>query len=212
MNLDEVTAAWRAQDLSPLYGVDKALLHQVLRQEQATLDRRLRRTRWFMYAVTAVLFLMASVFLAVMIDPRDDDVLSAWDYVVGVAGVASAVFMAGALLAMRRFRQAREQAFGDSLRDHLRRRIAQLDAEATGERRLAMITVAATLICGTAISMAGRRINDVPWGNFNWSPFRVLAIFGVCYLLLYRWAPRAQRRLAPRKRQLEIMLEELDAQ
>jgi hypothetical protein len=143
--------------LSPLYGVDKDLLHQVLRQEQAKLEKRLRRTRWFMIVVTAFLFINAALFLAIMIDPNQPPTFSArfivWDYVVGGVGVAAALTVAGALLTARRSRQAREQGFGDSLRDHLRRRIAQLDNAATGERRLALIIVAATLICATAISI-----------------------------------------------------------
>ena len=65
MNLDDLTEVWRSQDLSPLYGVDKDLLHQVLRQEQAKLEKRLRRTRWFMIVVTAFLFINAAQFLAI---------------------------------------------------------------------------------------------------------------------------------------------------
>ena len=98
-----------------------------------------------MYVVVALLLITAGLFLAIMIDPNQPPTFSArlvvWDYVVGVVGVAAAVIMAGALFALRRSQQAREQGFGDSLRDHLRRRIAQLDDEATGERRLALITV-----------------------------------------------------------------------
>src|SRR5262245_3984111 len=132
MNLEDVMTAWRSHDLSPLYGVDKDLLHQVLQQEQARLEKLTRRMRWFMYVANAILLITAVLFLAIMVDPNNDDVLSVWDYVVGVAGVVASIILAGALFAFRRSRQAREQGFGDSLRDQLRRRIAQLDADVAG--------------------------------------------------------------------------------
>jgi peptidoglycan/LPS O-acetylase OafA/YrhL len=212
MNLDDVMGAWRSHDLSPLFGVDKTLLHQVLRQEQARTEERLRRIRWFMNVVTVFLFITAALFLAIMIDPKDDDVLVVWDYVVGIVGVAAAIVLAGALSALRRSRRVREQGFDDSFRDHLRRHISQLDDESAGERRLALIVVAATLVCGTAISIAGHRINDVPWGEFDWSPFPSVLILLFTSLLLFRWVPRARRRNVGRKRQLEALLKELDGQ
>src|SRR6185503_5299646 len=138
-----------------------------------------------------------------------------WDYVVGGVGVAAALTVAGALLTARRSRQAREQGFGDSLRDHLRRRIAQLDTAATGERRLALIIVAATLICATAITIVSGRISHVPvpWSEIVWpSPFVIVLVFGFLYLLFFRWIPRKQRTVVSRKRQLEALLKELDGQ
>jgi peptidoglycan/LPS O-acetylase OafA/YrhL len=212
MNLDDVLGAWRSHDLSPLFGVDKTLLHQVLRQEQARAERQLRWMRWFMNVVAVFLFITAALFLAIMIDPKDDDVLVVWDYVVGIAGVVATIVLAGALFALGRARRVREQGFDDSFRDHLRRHISQLDDESAGERRLALIVVAATLVCGAAISIAGHRINDVPWGEFNWSPVpSVLVLLFTC-LLFFRWVPRARRRFGARKRQLEDLLKELDGQ
>ena len=219
MNLDDLTEVWRSQDLTPLYGVDKDLLHQVLRQEQAKLEKWLRRTRWFMIVVTAVLLINAALFLAIMIDPHQPPTFSArfivWDYVVGGVGVAAALTLAGALYVARRSRQAREQGFGDSLRDHLRRRIAQVDAEATGERRLGLTVVVTTLICATAITIVSGRIQHVPvpWSEIVWpSPFAIVLILGFVYLLFFRWIPRERQRHLSRKRQLEALVKELDGQ
>ena len=55
MNPDEFTEVWRSQDLSPLYGVEKSLLHQMLRQEQVKLEKQRRKARWFVYVTNAVL-------------------------------------------------------------------------------------------------------------------------------------------------------------
>src|SRR5262245_61978928 len=113
MNLDDVMEGWRARDASTFYGVDKTLLHQVLRQDQAKLEKQRRRVRWFMNVVSAFLLVIASLFLAILIDPKDDDVLIVWDYVVGIAGVAAAVVLAGVLFVIRRSQMVREQGFGN---------------------------------------------------------------------------------------------------
>jgi len=220
MNLDEVTEAWRSKDLSQLYGVDKTLLHLMLRQEQAKLEKQRRKTRRFMYVVNTVLLITAGLFFAILIDPNQPPAFSArlvvWDYVVGVVGVAAAVTIAGAIFALRRSHEAREHGFGDSLRDHLRRRIAQLDAEVTGERRLAWTMVVAMLICATAITILTGRISHVPvpWSEMIWypSPFTMVLIVGFFYLLFFRWIPRERQDNVQRKRQLEALLKELDGQ
>jgi hypothetical protein len=219
MNLDDLTEVWRSQDLSPLYGVDKTLLHQMLWPQQAKLEKQLRRMRWFAYAMTAVLLITAGLFFAIMIDPNQPPAFSArlrvWDYIVGIAGVAAALILVGALFVARRARLVREQGFGDSLRDHLRRRIAQLDAEATSERRLGLTMVVTMLICATAITIVSGRIQHVPvpWSEIVWpSPLKMVLILGFLYLLFFRWMPRERQRNLSRKRQLEALLKELDGQ
>ena len=217
MNPDELTTVWRSQDLSPLYGVDKSLLHQMLRQEQEKLEKQRRNARRFAYVTNAVLLIIVGLFFAILLDPNQPATFSArltvWDYVVGIVGVTAAVIMGGALLAARRSQQARKEGFGDSLRDHLRRRIAQLDADAAGQRRLPVTIVVTMLICATAISILSGRISHVPvpWSEIvRPSPFTIVLILGFLYLLFRRWTrPDSQRHLL-RKRQLETLLKELD--
>ena len=214
MNLDDVIEGWRSQDASTLYGVvDKTRLHQVLRQEQAKLEKQARRATWGGYVFgVAPLLISSGLFLAIMFQPNYRDVLIVWDYVAGVVGVAAAIVVAWMLFALRRSQQARDQGFGDSLRDQLRRRIAQIDDEATRGRRLAFITLAAGLICAWAIPIAQHRIAHVPvpYSEFYWSPLPIVLIFGFIYLLSRRSGPR-ERNLS-RKRQLEALLKELDGQ
>jgi len=222
MNLDDVIEGWRSQDASTLYGVvDKTRLHQVLRQEQAKLEKQSRRGTWFGYVFgVAPLLITSGLFLAIMIDPDQpptfSDRLVVWDYVVGGVGVAASIAVAVTLFALRRSQRAREQGFGDSLRDHLRRRLAQIDDEATVERRLGLIALAAGLICAVAIPVAQFRIAHVPvpYSEMNWpSPFWTVLILVLLCLELFRWAPRRWRRKnLPRKRQLEALLKELDGQ
>ena len=217
MNPDELTTVWRSQDLSPLYGVDKSLLHQMLRQEQAKLEKQRRNATRFMYAINAVLLIIVGLFFAILIDPNQPATFSArltvWDYVIGVGGVAAAIILAAARFKVLRAQQAREQGFGDSLRDLLRRRIAQLDAAAAGERRLALTIVVTTLICATAVAILESRIRHVPvpWSEIvRPSPFKIVLILGFFYLLFFRRTrPDSQRHLV-RKRQLETLLKQLD--
>ncbi len=144
-----------------------------------------------------------------MIYPRDDDVLIVWDYAVPVVGAAAALVMAGAMYAIRRTQAAREQDFGESLRDQLRRRLAQLDDQATRELRLTLVGAVAAAICGMAIDVASRRINDVAY-NEDW-PILFGLIF-LCVSLGHRRRCRSvQRDILPRKRRLETLLKELDA-
>ena len=79
-------------------------------------------------------------------------------------------------------RRRASRSFGDSLRDQLRRRIAQLDDQATGELRLTLVGAVAAAICGMAIYVASRRINDVAY-NEDWPDsarpdFLVRLLFG----------------------------------
>jgi hypothetical protein len=216
MTLDDVMEAWRSKDLSQLYGVDKTLLHLMLREEQAKLETQRRRMTRFVYVVNAFLVITAALFFVILIDPNQPPAFSArlvvWDYVVGIAGVAAAVTMAGALFALHRSRQAREQDFGDSLRDHLRRRIAQLDAEVTGERRVAWTTFAAMLVCTTAISILSGRISHEPvrWTEMIRPSFGTVLFLAFLCLALFRWS-RTRQDKVQRKRQLEALLKEFDS-
>ena len=218
MNFDDLIEGWRSQDASTFYGVlDKTLLHQALRQEHAKIEKLSRRATWGGYVFgVAPLLISSGLFLAIMFQPDYDDVLIVWDYVVGIAGVAGAIIVAWTLFALRRSQRAREQGFGDSLRDHLRRRLAQLDAEATGERRLALTTLVGGVMCVFAIPIAQERIAHVPvpYSEMDWpSPTWTVLIVVLLCLELFRWGPRRWRRKnLPRKRQLEALLKELDGQ
>lgn len=218
MNLDELMAVWKSQDAAPLHDVNKTLLHQALRQEQAELEKQSRGGTRVGYVMSAFIFITAGLFLTMMtFQSNYRDVLIVWDYVVAVIGAAAAITVAWAMFASRRSQRARDQRFGDSLRDHLRRRIAQIDDEATGERRLGLTTVAAGLICAVAITVVQKRIAHVPvpWSEIiDWpSPFWTVVILGVLCLELFRWGPRRWRQKnLPRKRQLEALLKELDGQ
>jgi hypothetical protein len=216
MNFDEVMEIWRSQDLSPLHGVGNTLLHQMLRQEQAKSEKRNRRMRWVGYAGSAILLIITGLFLAIMLEPQYNDARVVWDYVVGGLGLAAAAVVAWTLFALRRSRQARSRDFGDSLRDQVRRRIAQLDYDATRGRRLALIIAAAGLICAWAIPIVDKRIRHVPipYDQFYWSPLPIVLIFAFIYLSsMWGWGyGRERRKYLARKSELEALSKEFDGQ
>ena len=212
MNLDDLMTVWRSQEVAPLHDVNKTLLHLVLRQDEAKLQKERRRERWIISTASAGIVAAMAVFLFMMIydnDPRTD-----WDFAIPIVGAVAAVFWGGAMYVSHRAQALRERTFGESLREQLTRHLAQLDYRATRAVRLAsvLLTALPPMVCATAIILAGWRINNEPFGD-EWV-WIVGGIF-VCAIgsAAGVWEQRRsmERDLLPRKRRLEALLKELDA-
>lgn len=215
MTLDDLMAVWRSQDVAPLHGVNETLLRLALRQDQAKLQAQRRRERWMTYVWSAGIVAGMALFLAIMIYPYDDDVLTGWDYAIPIVGAAAALLWARRVSVRHRAQAVREQSFGESLRDQVNRQIAQLDYRATRARLASLLAYALLpIVCATAIILASWRINDRPFSDTRlWRPI----VFLVCWIAVtvgahFWWENRSvQRDLLPRKRRLEALLAELDA-
>ena len=212
MNLDDLMAVWRSQDAAPLHGVNETLLRLALQQDEAKLQKERRIERWITYVMSAVLVAVMAVFLSIMV--YDDDPRTDWDFAIPIVGVAAALLWGGAMYVSHRAQALRERSFGESLRDQLNRRIAQLDYQATRVVRLASVLVTALppLVCATAIILAGWRINNEPFRD-QWVP--IVGGILVCAIgsVVGVWQQRRsmERDLLPRKARLEALLKELDA-
>src|SRR5919106_3461814 len=136
-NLDDLMEVWRSQDAAPLHGVNETLLRLALRQDEAKLQKQRRTERWIIYVASAALVAAMAFFLAIMI--YRNDVITGWNLVFPIVGVAAALFWGGAMYVSHRAQALREQRFGESLRDQLGRQIAQLDYQATRVVRLASV-------------------------------------------------------------------------
>ena len=209
MNLDDLMDVWRAQDTSPLG--EKTLLHLALRQHQAKLQKQRRAERWIIYVMCLLLAGALALFLGIMIYPNDDDVLIVWDYLYPVAGIMAALVAAAAMYALHIAQTRRDRAFGESLRDQLRRRVAQLDALTAKDRSLTRIAVVAIWLCGLAIYMSARRINDVPY-NADWPIVLGLILAFALFGALRRRRRWMEREILPRKRRLEDLIQQLNAE
>ena len=214
MNLDDLMEVWRSQDTAPLHGVNETLLRLALRQDEAKLQAQRRTEKRTTYLMSAFFVTAMGFFLAVMIYPYDDDVLTGWDYAIPIVGAAVALLWGGAMYVSHRAQALREQRFSETLRDQLNRHIAQLDDHATRVVRLANVLVTALppVICTTAFLLASWRINDKALSD-DW-PLLAGLIFVCAYSAAASvWQARrsVQRDLWPRKRRLEALLKELDA-
>src|SRR3954468_16108905 len=167
MNLDELMAVWRTQDAAPLHDVNKTLLHLALRQDEAKLQKARRIERWIVYVISAVFAGGMSLFLAnmilLMIDRPGRNGLTGWDLALPVVGAIAALISGRAMYVRHRAQALREQSFGESFRDQLNRRIAQLDYQATTlQRTLILVLVLLTGICPITILLALSRMNEKP--------------------------------------------------
>ena len=210
MNLDDLMAVWRSQDVAPLHGVDKTLLHLALRQDEAKLQKERRRDRWMVYVFSAGLVAAMAVFLGMMIMTRDRNVMTGWDFAIGIIGAAAALLAGGAMYVGHRAQTRREQRFGESLRDQLSRRIAQLD-DRTTMTHATLVSVLLGGIGGTAILLLGYRVNQKPLSDDG---YLLISMILTCIVLPVAggvWEIRRQaRELLPRKRRLEALLKDLE--
>ena len=213
MNLDDLMAVWRSQDAAPLHDVDKTLLHLALRQDEAKLQKEWRIERWVTYAASVGIVAVMALFLTMMVLARERSVMTGWDFVIPIAGAAAALIAGGAMYVSRRGQARREQRFGESLRDQLNRRIAQLDDQATRARLTnELVLVAMGGICPMALVLLGLRINQMSFGD---NRFLVVGMTLMCAVSIAGgiWTVRraVEQDILPRKRRLEALLKELDA-
>ena len=209
MNLDELMAVWKSQDAAPLHDMNKTLLHLALRQDEAKLQKERRIERWVTYIASAGMVAAMAVFLGMMIYADERNVMTGWDYVIGIGGAVAALLSGGAMYVGHRAQARREQRFGESLRDQLNRRIAQLD-DPTTIARGTLVLVLLGGICPVAIVFFGHRVNQKSISD-DGGMLIPLFLWGVWSVAAGIWEVRRQaRELLPRKRRLEELLKELD--
>jgi hypothetical protein len=212
MTLDDLMAVWRSQDAAPLHSVDKTLLHLALRQDEAKLQKERRRERWITYVFSAGMVAAMSVFLAMMILTRERNLMTAWDFAIGIGAAAAALLAGAAMYVGHRAQARREQRFGESLRDQLNRRIAQLDDRAT-RARATLVTVLLGGIGGTAIILLGYRVNQKSFSDDGYMAVGTILMCVLFPVAAGVWELRrsVKRDILPRKHRLEALLKEIDA-
>lgn len=216
MNLDELMTVWRSQDAAPLHDVNKTLLHLALRQDEAKLRKQRRRDRWMLYIFSAGVVAGMAIFLSMLVyfrGHRPEKAVTVWDLILPVGGAIVALFSVRAMYGNHRAQSRREQSFGASLREQLRRNIAQLDHEVTNARQTSvLVTVLMGGIAPAAILVLGWRVNGKSISDDGYML--------VTMILLCVWAVASgvwqlrrsvQKDILPRKRRLEALLAELDA-
>ena len=216
MNLDELMTVWRSQDAAPLHDVNKTLLHLALRQDEAKLHKQRLRDRWILYIFSAGVFVGMVIFFSLLIYFRGHQpgrVVTGWDLALPIVGAIAALISVGAMYRNHRAQSRREQSFGESLRDQLRRSIAQLDHEVANARRTSvLVTVLMGGIAPTAILILGWRINGKAISDDGY----MLVTMIICCVWAVAsgvWELRrsVRKNILPQKSRLEELLKELDA-
>jgi hypothetical protein len=216
MNLDELMTVWRSQDAAPLHDVNKTLLHLALRQDEAKLQKQRRRDRWILYIFSAGVVVGMAIFLSIMIyfrGHRPEKVVTGWDLLLPIVGAIVALISVRAMYVNHRAQSRREQSFGESLRDQLRRSIAQLDHEVTNARRTSVLVIVLMGgIAPAAILLLGWRVNDK---SISDDGYMLVTMIILCVWTVASgvWQLRrsVQKDILPRKRRLEALLKELAA-
>jgi len=215
MNLEDLMEVWRSQDAAPLQGVNETLLRLALRQDEAKQQASGRRAMWFVYIAMAFTVGQMVLFLAIMLELQYREVLSGWDYAVAVVGLAAALTLSRMIYVGYRAQALREQSFGESLRDQVNRQLARIDPFVRFS--WANWKVVAIMVLGfgvaAAISFLGARINHKPYEE-AWLMVRGGIVYSLIGIGIVGWWLRRlwRRDLAPRKRRLEALLKEFDAE
>ena len=214
MNLDDLITVWRSQDAAPIHGVNETLLRLALRQDQVKVQKQRRLNNWIAGLSMSVLVVVLGFFLAIMIYPNDDDVLSGWDYAIPVVGVMAALLWVRWICVRQRAQVARERRFGESLRDQINRQIAQIDhgISVVGLANVLKATLL-PMIGAMAVILSSWRVNDKAFNDAKlWFPVGFMVFWFVLNVSAASWWQRRalRRDLLPRKRRLEGLLRELE--
>jgi hypothetical protein len=216
MNLDELMTVWRSQDAAPLHDVNKTLLHLALRQDDAKLQKQRRRDRWILYIFSGGVVIGMAVFLSMLIyfrGHRPEKVITGWDLILPIVGAIVALISVRAMYVNHRAQSRSEEGFGESLRDQLRRSVAQLDHEVMNARRTSvLVLVLMGGIAPAAILVLGWRVNGkaISDDGYMLVSMIILCVWAVASGV---WQLRrsVQKDILPRKHRLEELLKELDA-
>ncbi|HEY6815777.1 MAG TPA: hypothetical protein VI168_09585, partial [Croceibacterium sp.] len=120
MDFDQMLESWKSQDDKPLYGVNGDLLRLVLHNERDRIGRTLRRDQWITYLVGPGMALFGAVWLWIAIVNGVPAIYSA---AAAIGAIAFAVWVVAVWLSRRR-QAERERAFGNSLKDEIRRNLS----------------------------------------------------------------------------------------
>lgn len=203
MDLDDVLTTWRAQDAAPLYRLDRDRLTAAVRRDAAALRRTVRWDHGVFYAFNALFVVAAALLAARLADDADRLAAAA---VATVAGTA-----AGTLWWGHRRQAAREERFGDALRDEVARHLSIVDyrLSGAGHRAAALLTAAPITLAGCVIYGLIARLNHTPFG---WHDVAIgLVIVGGSAWSAIDASRRIDAELRPRRDRLAELLAHLDA-
>lgn len=210
MDFDQMLETWRAQDVAPLYGVNRDALRQALRTEDADVLRKRRRDMWIICVGVGGTAILAGFWVAISI-------FNGWPAIYTVAaglGFAMCALYVGAYCVSRRRQAKRERIFGNSLQEEVRRTLSRVEFEISlvGNWRKASLQTAPILVGALLIFWA---VGKSQGHNADVSPFGwwiyLSTVFWIVYLVRVA-RRRVKEKLEPRQHRLRELLAALDAQ
>lgn len=202
MTFDQLIDAWQAQDATALGVVDRDLLHVVLTQEQADLQRTARLERLTAYAAGAATIAVAGGVIWWL--RRFDG--TAGNLLLALVALAAAIGWVVALWLDRRRQAARERGFGNNVEAEVRRNLSHIDHRLSVGGRLG-----AALLWSAPVTLA---VSLLLWllsvVNRNESQFFDLSL--IAFVLLsagwtaWEGSRKLQQQLAPRRQRLADLL------
>jgi len=207
MNFDQMMDSWRAQEQTPLYGVNRDLLQLVLQNEQASIRRSLRKEQWIAYIAGAALALFAAFWLWVL-TYKHEPVLYTF---VGAACVGTFALWAGALWVSRRRQAHRERGVGNTLQDEVRRNLSLVEYQLSNVGRIgsALLWAVPPLVGATLLSWLIAGINHKGFSSSDAE--RAVFLLGAILVITYAGSRAAQKKLEPRRERLRELLASLNA-
>ncbi|MEO6388666.1 MAG: hypothetical protein ABIT16_08770 [Croceibacterium sp.] len=208
MDFDQMMDSWKSQDDKPMYGVNSDLLQLVLQHEQARIRRTLRLGQWITYIVGPGMALFAAFWLWVALLKH----VPVLQIIAAAVGAGTFALWVGAFWVSHRRQALRERAFGNSLKDEIRRNLSLVEYQISqGRLRPALLWTVPVTIGALLIYWLTFQINT-DTGFSSWSHFWIVGCI-VWSIVFTAWSSdrEVKRKLEPRRQRLRELLETLDA-
>ncbi len=207
MKFEDMQVIWNAQSSEPMYAVNKAGLHAVLRQKSLKLKRLIFWQEIQTYASSLFVIGVITILLIAYFGGFLERMASRWEILALFAAAAGWIYFGSSVFLSRRKQAAAQRArdYSSSLRDELERDIRQLEFEVNTRNRI-LLGFIPPYAGGLLFLWAFFRMTGSP----DWMIIPFIIIMG-CAIV---WESRMQQRLVdqkliPKKHELEALRDKL---
>lgn len=210
MDFEEMKVIWDSQNQAPIYGVNEAELHTILRTKSRKFGRLVF---WQVFAsygstvatVTSILLVLLANSFGVLSEVATLSALTGWDIVALLVAACAWIHFSVAIYLGQKRQKYRESRFTSSLRGDLDRDIAQTEFQIR-KREKVLLGFIPPYVGSTLMALVMFRIS----GLSEWLVVPLSILMIVCLLNETRSQKRlVERKMLPRKLELENLREKL---